>query len=307
MTRAIPAPCRCLRTRRSKAIRIRAPAIATCWSSTTALAGCTNFTTRYPQSDGSWNAGSAAVWDTLADDVRPLTWTSADAAGLSIFAGLARYDEVASGEIKHALRFTLQNSRAAFVPPASHWAATTSNANAAPMGMRMRLKSSFDISGFSATNQVILKALQQYGMIMADNGSNMFISGAPDDRWDNNDLHNLGQLTASDFEVVHMNPIYTQSNLPTGAAPVINSFTASQSTVSAGTQVTLAWNVTSASAGASYFDVTPQVGAIRGNSVVVTPSQTTTYTLNATNEFGRTTASRYGHRAVANSIQPLNL
>ena len=241
----------------------------------------------YPQTDGSWNAGSAAVWDLLADGQRPLTWTSADAAGLSIFAGLARYDEVASGAIKHALRFTLQNSRAAFVPPASHWAATTSNANAAPMGMRLRLKSSFDISGFSAANQVILTALQQYGMIMADNGSNMYISGAPDDRWDNDDLHNLDQVTAADFEVVQMNPIYTQSNLPTGAVPAIASFTASPATVSAGANVTLSWNVT----GASYFDVTPQVGAIRGNSVVVTPSQTTTYTLNATNEFGRSTST----------------
>src|SRR5271163_700518 len=200
----------------------------------------------YPQSDGSWNADSAAVWDLLSDGQRPLTWTSADAAGLSVFAGLARYDEVASGAIKHALRFTLQNSRAAFVPPASHWAATTSNASAAPMGMRMRLKASFDISGFSATNQVILTALQQYGMIMADNGSNMFISGAPDDRWDNDDLHNLDQVTAADFEVVQMNPIYTQSNLPTGAEPAIASFTASPSTVSAGTNVTLSWNVTGA-------------------------------------------------------------
>ena len=241
----------------------------------------------FPQSDGSWNVGSAAVWDLTADEQRPLTWTSADAAGLSIFAGLARYDEVASGEIKHALRFTLQDSRAAFVPPASHWAANFTNANAAPMGMRMRLKASFDISQFSATNQVILTALQQYGMIMADNGSNMFISGAPDDRWDNDDLHNLDQVTAADFEVVTMNPIYTQANLPTGATPVINAFTASSQTVSAGTQVTLQWNVT----GASYFDVTPQVGAIRGTSVVVTPMQTTTYTLNATNEFGRTTAT----------------
>src|SRR5271168_1020766 len=239
----------------------------------------------YPQSDGSWNADSAAVWDLLSDEQRPLTWTSADAAGLSVFAGLARYDEVASGAIKHALRFTLQNSRAAFVPPASHWAATTSNANAAPMGLRMRLKSSFDISGFSTANQVILTALKQYGMIMADNGSNMYISGAPDDRWDNDDLHNLGQITAADFEVVQMNPIYTQSNLPTGAAPAIASFTASLGTVSAGTNVTLSWNVT----GASYFDVTPQVGSIRGTSVVVTPSQKTTYTLNATNEFGRST------------------
>jgi hypothetical protein len=241
----------------------------------------------YPQTDGSWNAASAAVWDLLADGQRPLTWTSADAAGLSIFAGLARYDEVASGEIKHALRFTLQNSRAAFVPPASHWASTTSNANAAPMGMRLRLKSSFDISSYSAANQVILTALQQYGMIMADNGSNMYISGAPDDRWDNDDLHNLDQVTAADFEVVQMNPIYTQSNLPTGAVPAIANFTASPATVAAGTNVTLSWSVT----GASYFDVTPQVGAIRGNSVVVTPSQTTTYTLNATNEFGRSTSA----------------
>ena len=241
----------------------------------------------YPQSDGSWNAASAAVWDLTADEQRPLTWTSADAAGLSVFAGLARYDEVASGEIKHALRFTLQDSRAAFVPPASHWAANSTNANAAPMGMRLRLKASFDISQFSATNQVILTALQQYGMIMADNGSNMYISGAPDDRWDNDDLHNLDQVTAADFDVVTMNPIYTQANLPTGAAPSISSFTASPSTVSAGAQVTLQWNVT----GASYFDVTPQVGAIRGTSVVVTPSQTTTFTLNATNEFGRTTST----------------
>jgi hypothetical protein len=241
----------------------------------------------YPQNDGSWNAASAAVWDLTADEQRPLTWTSADAAGLSIFAGLARYDEVASGAIKHALRFTLQNSRAAFVPPASHWASTTSNANAAPMGMRMRLKANFDISGFSATNQVILTALQHYGMIMADNGSNMYVSGAPDDRWDNDDLHNLDQVTAANFEVVQMNPIYTQSNLPTGAVPAIASFTASATTVSAGTTVTLSWNV----AGASYFDVTPQVGAIRGNSVVVTPTQTTTYTLNATNELGRSTST----------------
>ena len=241
----------------------------------------------YPQTDGSWNVASAAVWDLLADEQRPLTWTSADAAGLSIFAGLARYDEVASGEIKHALRFTLQNSRAAFVPPASHWAATSTNANAAPMGMRLRLKAGFDISQFSAANQVILKALQQYGMIMADNGSNMYISGAPDDRWNNDDLHNLDEVTASDFEVVEMSPIYTQSNLPTGAAPVISSFTASTNSVAAGTQVTLTWNAVAA----SYYDVTPQIGAIRGTSVVVTPSQTTTYTLNAANEFGRTTAT----------------
>jgi hypothetical protein len=241
----------------------------------------------YPQTDGSWDAASAAVWDLTADEQRPLTWTSADAAGLPIFPGLIRYDEVAAGAINHAIRFTLQDSQAAFTPPASHWASTTSNSLAAPMGMRMRLKSSFDISGFSPANQVILTALQQYGMIMADNGSNMFISGAPDDRWDNDDLHNLTTLTASDFEVVDMNPVYTQTNLPQGSAPVISSFTATQSTASAGTQVTLSWNAT----GASYFVISPQVGAVRGSSVVVTPTQTTTYTLYATNEFGRTTAT----------------
>jgi len=240
-----------------------------------------------PQSGGAWNAGSAAVWDLQNSNQRPLTWTSADAAGLPIFPGLARYDEVAAGSIKHALRFTLQSSRAAFVPPASHWAANSSNANAAPMGMRIRLKSTFDISTYSPVNQVLLKAMQQYGLIMADNGSSMFISGDNDARWDNNDLHNLGNLTAADFEVVQMNPIYTQSNLPQGSAPVINSFTTSSQSVTAGTQVTLNWEAP----GASYFIVTPEIGTVRGTSAVVTPAQTTTYTLIATNEFGRTTAA----------------
>jgi hypothetical protein len=240
----------------------------------------------YPNA-ASWNAASAAVWDLTADEQRPYTWTSADAAGLPIFPGLARYDEVAAGQINHALRFTLQSSRAAFVPPASHWAANSSNALAAPMGMRLRLKASFDLSSFSAANQVILAALKKYGMIMADNGSSMYISGAPDDRWDNSDLHNLGSVTASDFEVIEMNPIYTSANVPSGASPVINSFTASAQSVSAGTPVTLSWNVT----GASYLIVSPDAGAVRGTSVTVTPSQSTTYTLYATNAYGRTTAT----------------
>jgi hypothetical protein len=235
----------------------------------------------------SWNAGSAAVWDLTADQNRPNTWTSADAAGLPIFPGLARYDEVAAGQINHALRFTLHSSRAAFVPPASHWAANSTNSLAAPMGMRLRLKASFDISQFSAANQVILKALKQYGMIMADNGSAMYISGAPDDRWDNNDLHQLSSVTANDFEVVLMNPIYTAANLPQGMAPAISSFTANPSTVAAGTPVTLSWNATAT----SYFVISPEVGAVRGTSVTVTPTQTTTYTLAGTNQYGRSTAT----------------
>jgi hypothetical protein len=238
-------------------------------------------------SGSSWNAGSAAVWDLTANEQRPYTWTSADAAGLAIFPGLARYDEVAAGAINHALRFTLQNSIAAFTPPASHWAATSTSANAAPMGMRLRLKASFDISSYSATNQVLLTAMKKYGLIMADNGSNMYVSGDPDSRWDNDDLHNLGGVTASDFDVIEMNPIYTQANVPTGAAPVISSFTASSPSVSPGTQVTLNWSVS----GASYLIVSPDIGATRGASAVVTPAQTTSYTLYATNAFGRTTAT----------------
>ncbi|MGC1581485.1 MAG: IPT/TIG domain-containing protein [Candidatus Acidiferrales bacterium] len=241
----------------------------------------------YPNNDGSWNAASAAVWDLLNDEQRPYTWTSADAAGLSIFPGLVRYDEVASGQVQHAIRFTLANSQAAFVLPATHWAANSTNANAAPMGMRMRLKASFDVSGFSAANQVILTALKQYGMIMADNGSSMYISGAPDDRWDNDDLHSLDGVTASDFEIVQMGTIYTASNVPQGASPAIESFTANSTTVSAGTPVTLNWSTSSA----SYLIVSPDIGAVRGTSATVTPAATTTYTLYATNAFGRTTAT----------------
>src|SRR5215510_5865084 len=120
----------------------------------------------FRRQNGNWNADVAVVWDLLNDEQRPYTWTSADAAGLPMFPGLARYDEVASGQIKHALRFTLSQSREAFIPPASHWAANSNNSLAAPMGMRLRLKSSYDISGFPPQSKVILAALQKYGMIM---------------------------------------------------------------------------------------------------------------------------------------------
>jgi hypothetical protein len=234
-------------------------------------------------SDGSWNAGSAAVWDLDNDEQRPWTWTSADAAGLPIFPGLVRYDEVAAGKIQHAIRFTLPQSQAAMVPPASHWAATSSNPIAPPMGMKLRLNANYDISGFSTNVQVILTALKKYGMIMADNGSAMYLSGAPDDRWDNDDLHNLAQVPASAFEVVKMNPIYTASNVPQGAAPTIASFTASPTSVSSGTQVTLSWQAS----GASYNIVSPQISAVRGNSATVKPAKTITYTLYSTNQYGR--------------------
>jgi hypothetical protein len=237
----------------------------------------------FKKQNGSWNADSAAVWDLMNDEQRPYTWTSADAAGLPIFPGLARYDEVSSGQIKHALRFTLAQSRQAFVPPASHWAPNSSNSLAAPMGMRMRLKASYDISGFPAQSQVILAALKKYGMIMADNGSSMFLSGEPDNRWDNNDLNALKGVPAWAFEVVLMNPIYTSGNVPTGPKPAISSFTANPTIVPPGGPVTLNWSAS----GTQYYIVSPQVGAIRGTTAIVNPTQTTTYTLYATNQYGR--------------------
>jgi len=241
----------------------------------------------YPRKDGNWNADSAAVWDLLNDEQRPYTWTSADAAGLPVFPGLARYDEVARGKIQHALRFTLQDSQAAFTPPASHWAANSTNSLAAPMGMRLRLKSSFDISSFPPQAKIILAALQQYGMIMADNGSSMYLTGDPDNRWNNDDLHSLQSVPASAFEVLLMDPVYTQNNLPQGNAPVISSLTATPSVISPGQTATLNWTGT----GASYFIVSPQVGAVRGSSVVVTPTVTTKYILYSTNAYGRTSAA----------------
>jgi hypothetical protein len=155
------------------------------------------------------------------------------------------------------------------------------------MGMRLRLQASYDISHFSPNLQVILAGLKKYGMIMADNGSAMYISGAPDSRWDNNDLHNLSTVPASAFEVVEMSPIYNPSTVPQGAAPSIASFTAAPATVSSGASTSLGWTVS----GAAYLIVSPQLGAVRGGSVTVTPAGTTTYTLYATNPYGRSTAT----------------
>ncbi|HEV2395448.1 MAG TPA: hypothetical protein VGS27_00720 [Candidatus Sulfotelmatobacter sp.] len=237
-------------------------------------------------SDGSWTADSTAVWDLLGNEQRPYTWTSADAAGLPIFPGLVRYDEVAAGKIQHAFRFTLPKTSAAFTPPASHYASNTSDATAPPMGMRLRLKSSYDISGFSTQMQVILTAMKHYGLVLADNGSSLFVTGVSDSRW-GSDLDSLKTVPASAFEVVQMTPVYTGSNYPTGPAPTISSFTASATHVSAGSSVTLSWSVSSA----DYVIVSPGPGAVRGKSVSVNPSATTTYTLYATNQYDRASAT----------------
>ncbi|MHB8692796.1 MAG: hypothetical protein ACYDHH_16285 [Solirubrobacteraceae bacterium] len=156
----------------------------------------------YPRPGGKWHAGSGAVFNLHSDHLRPAGWTSADAAGLPILPGLARYDEVAHGVIGHALRFTAPCTAAAYVYPARHQASTCHGANLPPMGLRVRLKANVNISGLPHQARVVAQALKTYGLILADNGSPWYISGAPDPRWSNDALHQLDQLTGKDFEVV---------------------------------------------------------------------------------------------------------
>jgi hypothetical protein len=155
------------------------------------------------------------------------------------------------------------------------------------MGMRLRLKASFDISGFSPANRVILTALKKYGMILADNGSAIYISGAPDHRWDNSDLGNLKTISASNFEVVLMDPVYTNSDVPTGAPPVIDSFTANHKAILAGQTVTLNWTTSDA----SYNLIAPTIGPVRGTSITIRPSMARTFVLHSTNQYGQSVAS----------------
>jgi hypothetical protein len=163
------------------------------------------FSARTADGGASWSAGSGALFDLATGALRPAGWTSADAAGLPILPGLVRYDEVAElGAIQHALRMSCDRTRDSYIAPARHSAGSGSSADLPPMGMRVRLKTSVDISRFSRSNQVILRALQRYGAFVADNGAGFMISGAPDPRWSDSDLHNLQQITASDFEVVKM-------------------------------------------------------------------------------------------------------
>jgi len=149
-----------------------------------------------------WKAGSGAIWDLGSNALRPDGWTSADAAGLPILPGLVRYDEVAAGAIYHALRFTAPTTRKAYIYPARHYASDLTSAAQPPMGLRVRLKASVDISSFGPQAQVLLTALMQYGMILADNGSPWYVTGAPSAGWNDDDLHHLQTLHGSDFEVV---------------------------------------------------------------------------------------------------------
>lgn len=154
---------------------------------------------------GRWTAGSGAIFNLRSNKLRPLGWTSADAAGLPIFPGLARAHEVRAGRIDHALRFTAPRTRRSFVFPARHQAGSTDDPKLPPMGLRVRLKASVSLAGFGPQSRVVLQALKRYGMMLADNGAPWYVTGAPSPGWDD-DLHALGRITGSDFEVVQTSP-----------------------------------------------------------------------------------------------------
>ena len=156
---------------------------------------------------GGWNAGSAAIFDLTSNALRPEGWTSADAAGLPIFPGLVRYDEVAAGSVNHAIRFTVNQSQKGYIHPATHFASSSTDSNRPPMGLRLRMKAGYDISGLHGQARVIAEAFKKYGMILADNGSDWYFTGAADPRWDDEDLNQLKGIPGSAFEVVQTGTI----------------------------------------------------------------------------------------------------
>jgi hypothetical protein len=249
--------------------------------------------------NGSFNASSETIFDMTKNQFvsRPWGWTSADAAGLSIFAGLVRYDEAASGVINHALRFTMEHTEGDsnggyFVLPASHAASSDTTANLLPMGTRLRLRADVDISSYSPINQAILTAMKTYGLILADNGSNFNVVGDTDPRWNDADLGNWHggphPITSADFDVVQMTPEYpgmdsaTAPTLYPGTVPVIDSFTASSTKIDRWTSVTFDFQVTGSTY--AYID---NIGPVRlesgRGSVTIYPRATQTYTLYALN------------------------
>jgi hypothetical protein len=162
--------------------------------------------------DGSWSAGSGAIFSLNSNHLRPLDWTSADAAGLAILPGLVRYDEAASGTINHAIRFTAPITDSMFIWPARHWASNVAGSIYPPMGQRFRLKKSFDVSHFGPHVQAILNAMKKYGMILADNGAPWFIGGVPDPRWNDDELHQLTTIAGSNFEAVNESSLIVDPN-----------------------------------------------------------------------------------------------
>jgi hypothetical protein len=258
--------------------------------------------------NGYYDVASETIWDGVNYNARPWGWTSADAAGLSIFAGTLKYTEAASGTVSHAVRFTMDptlgdSNGGYFVLPASHAASSTTTANLLPEGARLRLRSSVNVSSFSAINQAILNGLKNFGMILADNGSDFFFIGDTDPNWNDSDLGNLKTITASDFDVIQMTPEYKgmdSSSAPSDypeTAPTITSFSATPTTVNPGSSVTFSYTVDGTNYDANFGSETgvpyiyiDNIGPLRlsgtcpcSGSVTITPTATQTYTLYALN------------------------
>ena len=159
------------------------------------------------RTENGWKAGSGAIFDLTSNKLRPMGWTSSDAAGLPVLPGLARYDEVERGAINHALRVTVSRSQRGYILPATHFASRSDAPNLPPMGLRLRLRADYDLSGFPPQAKIILTALKKYGMLVADNGGDWYITGAPDQRWDDEQLSTLRRVKGSDLEVVDTGPI----------------------------------------------------------------------------------------------------
>jgi hypothetical protein len=249
----------------------------------------------YPQTS-SWTAGSGAIFNLLSNALRPSSWTSADAAGLPIMPGLARYDEIAAGEIRHALRFTVPQTQRSWVWPARHYASSLTGSQYPPMGVRFRLRANFDISTYSAANQVILRALKKYGMMIADNGSAWFLSGAPDPRWNDSDLHSLGNVKGSDFEVVDVSGLMISPDsgqarqtttgvsvtvTPSSASVPVNTSKQFSATVQNSTNQTVTWGVNGVVGGNSTVGTIDTTGLYHAPSTMPSPA---TVTVQATSQ-----------------------
>ena len=240
----------------------------------------------YPQS-ASWVAGSGAIFNLASNALRPSGWTSTDAAGLPVFPGLLRYDEVAAGEIRHAIRFTVPQTQKAFVWPARHYASSLTGTQYPPMGARFRLRAVYDISGFSAANQVILRALKKYGMMLADNGSAWYLSGATDSGWNNDDLHNLGLLKGSDFEAVDVSSLMVDANSGQAKQSTTVTVTVSPNSATVVAGATQQFTATVANATTQVVDWSVN-GAPGGNSTVGLISTSGLYTAPAVPPAGGT-------------------
>ena len=244
---------------------------------------------------GAWSASNGLLFDLLNTEQRPYGMTSADASGLSVFEGLIRYDEILAGSINHAIRFTAPHTKADgnggyFDAPATH-AAGNNYGTDNVMGMRIRLKASFDVSGFSPTNQIILNAMKKYGLILTDNGSKLFFQGTEDSRWNDSDLAKLSNVLSANFEVVQMPTPHDSATAPKGAAPVINSLTYTTTVSGGASYVLLSGSVTGATYSFLSYPGSANGAIFRGYMALPKPATPTTYTLTSRNLYGTSTAT----------------